>query len=93
MTSERVIIKNQFGLHMRTAAIFARAAASCRSTITLISGDKRVNPKSALFLMSACVKCGDEITLICDGPTCEQDMRFLLDTLENGLSEEPEVPK
>lgn len=88
MVSKTVVVKNKSGLHLRPAAEFSKIAGACQSEITLVKGPKRVNPKSTLFLMSAGVKCGDEIELICTGETENEDMQTLIDAIDSGLGEE-----
>ena len=92
MVSQRIVVKNKSGLHLRPAAEFSKLAAACQSDITLIKGEKKVNPKSILFLMSAAVKCGDEIELRCEGRTEEEDLAALIEAIESGLGEEDDVP-
>ncbi|HHU49640.1 MAG: HPr family phosphocarrier protein [Caldicoprobacterales bacterium] len=90
MVRQKVVIKNKSGLHLRPATIFSKIAAGCASDIKLIKGDKTVNPKSILFLMSAGVKCGDEIELVCSGETAHDDMQTLIDAINSGLGEDDE---
>ena len=55
------------GLHLRTAGILANELCKydCDSEI-LYKGDM-INAKSLLNIMAACIKCGDEIELQCNG--------------------------
>lgn len=87
MVSQKLTVKNKSGLHLRPASTFAKIAANCQSEITLVKGEKRVNPKSVLFLMSAAVKCGEEIELICQGESENDDLECLVAAIESGLGE------
>ena len=88
MVRKQVTVRNRSGLHLRPASTFANLAASCASDVVLIKGDKRVNPKSVLMLMTAAVMCGETIELECSGPTEEADREKLIAGIESGLGEE-----
>jgi phosphocarrier protein len=45
------------------------------------------NAKSVLSVLGACIKSGNEITLMCDGEDEEQALGELLAFIENGLGE------
>ena len=45
------------------------------------------NAKSVLSVLGACVKSGDEITFICEGPDEEQALRDMVALVESGLGE------
>ena len=40
-----------------------------------------------LSVLGACVKCGDEINLICDGEDEEEAMKAMTEAIEGGLQE------
>lgn len=87
MVSEKITVKNKSGLHLRPAGILSKIAQGCKSDITLVKGDKRVNPKGVLYLMAAGIMCGDEITVECDGENEAEDLRTILDAIDGGLGE------
>lgn len=87
MVSQKITVLNKSGLHLRPAGELSKIAAKCKSTITLVKGDKRVNPKSVLILMSGGIKCGDEILVECDGEAEEQDLKTIIDAISSGLGE------
>ncbi|MDQ9887907.1 HPr family phosphocarrier protein, partial [Acinetobacter pittii] len=45
------------------------------------------NAKSVLSVLGACVKCGDEIELVCDGPDEQEALDSLVKAIESGLGE------
>ena len=47
----------------------------------------RDSAKSVLSVLGACVKCGDEITLICEGDDEEEALKALVGVIEGGLGE------
>lgn len=79
MVSRTFVIKNNAGLHLKPAALLCEEAIKYQSSITLKSGTVTTNAKSVLNVLSACVKCNDSITLICDG----EDEQEALDALES----------
>lgn len=87
MVSQKIIIKNESGLHARPAGVLAQAAMKCQSTVTLMVGEKKVQAKSILNLMAAAIKCGTEIELQCEGENEEADLETLTALIEGGLGE------
>lgn len=87
MVSQKVVVKNQSGIHARPAGILAKAAGKCDSQVYIIVGEKKVLAKSILNLMAAAIKCGTEIEVQCDGPTEAEDLKTLVELIESGLGE------
>ncbi len=85
MVQQKVIISNPTGLHLRPAGKVSNLAATFASTIRLQKGSKTADAKSLLALLGACVKAGDELTLICDGADEAEALRALVDLIQNGL--------
>ena len=71
MVSDKVVIKNPTGLHLRPAGLFCKTAMQYKSKITVYKKMKNeevnANAKSVLSVLGACIKSGDEITIICEG--------------------------
>lgn len=67
MKTDKVILKNETGLHARPASELVKLASKFKSNINLIVDGKEINAKSVLALMSAGVKSNTEIEIICDG--------------------------
>ena len=68
MVSQKVLIKNPTGLHLRPAGILCKEAMQYKSLITFRFGDDNTaNAKSVLSVLGACIKCGDEIEFVCEG--------------------------
>ncbi|MGO4967585.1 HPr family phosphocarrier protein [Bacillus paralicheniformis] len=72
MVQQKVEILLETGLQARPAALFVQEANRFQSDIFLEKGDKKVNAKSIMGLMSLAVSSGSEVTLIADGSD-EQD--------------------
>ena len=45
------------------------------------------NAKSVLSVLGACVKCGDEIELTCEGEDEDEALKSLIGAIESGLGE------
>ena len=87
MISQKITIQNQSGLHARPAAILAQAAGKCDSDVRILYGNKNIQAKSILNIMSAAIKCGTEVEIQCDGATEEEDMKTIISLFESGLGE------
>ena len=87
MVSQSVIIKNPTGLHLRPAGLFCKEALRYQSSIKFQYGNTTANVKSVLSVLGACVKSGDEIILICEGPDEEKALADMVALVESGLGE------
>ena len=68
MISEKLIIKNEVGLHARPAAQFVKAAEHYKSKIRLCKDTIWVNGKSILGILTLAAEHGSEIILEVTGP-------------------------
>ncbi|MBQ9991287.1 MAG: HPr family phosphocarrier protein [Lachnospiraceae bacterium] len=87
MVSQKVVIKNPTGLHLRPAGILCKEAMQYKSLITFTYRGNTANAKSVLSVLGACIKCGDEIELICEGEDEAEALQSLVAAVENGLGE------
>ncbi|MBO7292884.1 MAG: HPr family phosphocarrier protein [Clostridia bacterium] len=87
MVSRNVTVKNTQGLHARPATFFIQKANSYKSSIWVEKGDRRVNAKSLLGVLSLAVTKGMEITLLAEGVDENGAVAGLADLLENGLTD------
>ncbi len=87
MVSEKIIIKNEQGLHMRPAGVFAKAMAKYPCDVKIAVGDKEVNGKSIMNIIGACIKCGTEIEMKCDGEQEAEALKDAIALIESGLGE------
>lgn len=85
MVSQKVTIKNPTGLHLRPAGILCKEAMKFKSLITFRFAGGSANAKSVLSVLGACVKCGDEIELVCQGEDEETALETLVAAIESGL--------
>lgn len=87
MVSKTFVIKNNAGLHLKPAALLCEEAIRYQSSITLQSGTVTTNAKSVLNVLSACVKCNDSITLICEGEDEQEALESLGRLIAEGLGD------
>ncbi len=87
MVSKKVRIINPAGLHLRPAGELCRNAMNYQSSVTFKCGRTTANAKSVLSVLGACVKCGDEIELFCDGADETDALKELSQLIEDGLGE------
>ena len=88
MVSKDFTITNKMGMHMRPAQVFVGAMGKYASDITIKFNGREVNGKSIMMLMSACIKCGSEITVVCNGADEEAMLAEAASLIENGFGEE-----
>ncbi|MDF2941400.1 MAG: Phosphotransferase System HPr (HPr) Family [Herbinix sp.] len=88
MVSNKLIIDIPAGLHLRPISVLCNRSIDFKSTITIVIGDKSVNAKSVLGVLSACVKHGDEIELVCEGPDEVEALTILSNMIRCGLGDE-----
>lgn len=91
MVCEKVIIKNPTGLHLRPAGLFCKTAMQFECKITIEkktrTGDLSANAKSVLSVLGACIKSGDEITIVCDGEDENAALAEMVQIVNDGLGE------
>lgn len=87
MVSQKVVIKNPTGLHLRPAGILCKEAMQFKSLITFQFKDSTANAKSVLSVLGACIKSGDEVEFFCDGEDEELALKTIIAAIESGLGE------
>lgn len=87
MIIQKVTVKNPTGLHLRPAGALCKEALKYKSSVTFSFDGCTANAKSVLSVLGACVKCGDEIQLTCEGADEEEAMKALVTAINNGLGE------
>ncbi len=70
-------IKNKVGLHARPATVFVREASKFKSTIMVTCGEKTVNAKSILSVLTLGAEQGAAITLNAEGEDAEAALKAL----------------
>ena len=88
MVSQKITVNNPSGLHVRAAGILCNEAIYQSSAITFTCEGGTANAKSVLSVLGACVKCGDEIELVCEGADEQEALKALTDAISSGLGEQ-----
>ena len=83
MRRETVKVTDEAGLHARPASELAKAAAAAKCNVNIIYGEKTINAKSVLAVMTLGAKKDSEITIECDGEDEEKTMESLVQILRN----------
>ncbi|MDR2530086.1 MAG: HPr family phosphocarrier protein [Oscillospiraceae bacterium] len=81
------VVLNDIGLHARPATYFIQKANEFKSSISLEVGDRRVNAKSLLGVLSLGVTSGTEVTIIADGPDEADAVETLVKLIDDNLAE------
>lgn len=87
MVSKTVKIINEQGLHMRPAGVFAKEMGKFQSEIFLDVQGRRINAKSVMHIIAACIKCGTELTVECSGEDEEAALEKAVTLLTSGFDE------
>lgn len=87
MVSQKVVIKNPSGLHLRPAGLLCKTAMEFECRITFSFRQTTANAKSVLSVLSACVKEGDEVTFVCEGKDEQKALDTIIGMIEDGLGE------
>ncbi|CAJ1001187.1 MULTISPECIES: HPr family phosphocarrier protein [Bacillales] len=77
MVQQQVVVKLKTGLQARPAAFFVQEANRFVSEIFVEKGNKKVNAKSIMGIMSLAISSGTEITISAEGPDAAQAVSSL----------------
>lgn len=88
MVESTIYLRNKTGLHLRPATELSQLCAKMDSEINIIFGDKHINPKSVLMLLSAGIKQGSKILIQVEGPNELEDLKTIEDAINGGFGEE-----
>lgn len=83
MIEEKIVIKNETGLHARPAANLVKEASKYPCDLRIRKGSKEVNLKSMLGLLSLGAGKGDEVTIIADGRDEKETIKKLAEFINN----------
>jgi len=87
MISKDVTVQNSVGLHARPATFFVQKANSFKSSVWVEKGDRRVNAKSLLGVLSLGIGKGTTITLISDGIDEREALEGLVELIQKGVND------
>lgn len=88
MVTKKVTVVNEQGIHMRPAGILAKAVkAHPDCEVTLNANGKTIKAKVPMQIMSACMKKGCEVEIICDGADEQAVLNEIAEMFDNGFGE------
>jgi phosphotransferase system HPr (HPr) family protein len=86
MIKEQVVVIDKIGFHARTAALFAKEAATFSAMIKIEFNNKSVNGKSMLAIMTLGVKSNDRIEITADGSDEQATIASLVKLIQNNFN-------
>ena len=84
MVNHSVVVVESEGLHLRPAGQFVRLARKFQSEITIRTGNKSLNGKQVVSILSGNIGKGDRIKIYCDGEDEDEALEALVRQIENG---------
>lgn len=88
MVSRDVTIVNSMGLHARPATFFVQSAHKFKSSVWVESGDRKVNAKSLLGVLSLGITKGMTVSIVADGYDEETAVAQLAELIDSGIGEQ-----
>lgn len=87
MVSKKVTVVNAMGFHMRPAMNFANAMTKYPCDVTICANGTKIDGKSLMNIITACIKCGMEIEISCNGEREEEALNEAVTMIEGGFGE------
>lgn len=85
MFSKEIVVRCESGLHNKQATYFVQKANEFNCSIWLESGNRRMNAKSLLGIMSLGIVTGTTVTLAADGYDAEAAVTALENLLQRDI--------
>ncbi len=85
MVSGKAVVINEKGLHIKPSGKMSSIALSFPCMVYLVVREYHVNAKSVLGILSAQVKKGEEIEIVCDGEQETEALEKLLEGVRCGF--------
>ena len=87
MVSKQLTLTNSQGFHMRPASVFSTAMGKYSCDVKIKYENTIINAKSLLNILAACIKCGSDIEVVCEGEGEEAALKEAVELIEGGLGE------
>ena len=88
MLSKEIVVTNKLGVHARPAGMIVDITGKSKSDVSLEYEGNKVNAKSLMNLIAACIKFGAEIEVQCSGDDEEAALAKAKELITSGLGEE-----
>lgn len=82
MVSEKFSINNEQGMHMRPATLLVKAVKPLDAAVTIVYNGKNI-ACNIMQIIAACIKCGSEIEVQCDGPQEAEALAAIKELADN----------
>jgi phosphocarrier protein HPr len=83
MAEREATVGPEEGLHGRPAAQFVKTAKQFSSKIVVVKGEREVNAKSPLKLMTLGTKRGDKVVIRAEGDDAEEAVNALVEFISS----------
>jgi multiphosphoryl transfer protein len=90
--SRDVVVRLAHGLHARPAAVVSNTAKRFDAEIEIVARGRTINTKSIAALMSLGIRKDETITVVARGSDAAIAATTLVDLIDHGIVEAPEVP-
>lgn len=87
MVTKEITIQNSVGLHARPATFFIQKANEYKSSIWIEMGERRINAKSLLGVLSLGIDKGTTIVLNADGDDEEEAVNGLVQLISSNFAD------
>lgn len=88
MVERTFTLTNATGLHARPASVFVQTVQKFAGTDVFVrKGEREVNARSLLSVLSLGVGSGESITIRCQGPQANEALEALAALVEGGFGE------
>jgi phosphocarrier protein len=81
------IIKNELGLHARSAAQIAKLVQNSKATMWLKKGDETVDASSIVDILTLACEKGSTITIMIEDPSDIDILNAVADLIDSGFGE------
>ena len=87
MVRQKIVVVNPEGLHLRPAGVFSQQMDRFECEVIIRYKGMKVNAKSLLSILAACIKCGSEIDIECDGKDELEAMEKAIELIGSGFAD------
>ncbi|MGM0501424.1 MAG: HPr family phosphocarrier protein [Bacillota bacterium] len=87
MVCQNATIRNETGIHARPASLIVQKAGQYKAQVELEYGQKKVNAKSIMGVMSLGVNQSKKITVMAEGEDAQKAVDEIIKLIENGFGE------
>jgi phosphocarrier protein HPr len=88
MISKSVTIVNKLGLHARAATRLVNCASVFAAEIRIKKGEKTINGKSIMGVLTLAASTGTVLLIEADGPDREDALRAVCELINSGFGED-----